>query len=352
MKRYLFFVNQLYSYSILRPLQETIWARGDEVSWFFIGCSSEFLTANEKKIDSIEAVKAYKPHAVFAPGDWVPYFFPGIKVQVFHGVARNKRGHGEARSDHYNIRGIFDLYCTHAQQDTERFKQLAEKHQNFCAIKTGWPKLDPLFNNDTISDLKANINTQKPIILYASTFSRSVTSTVHLYDKIKALTEQGQYHWLITLHPKMESDIVNRYRQLSGPNVSFFESDQDVLPLLKAADIMLCDTSSIMFEFLMLEKPLITFRSNMAGPYLLNITSESELESTIKYALTRPDSLLHESRKFCSELHEFKDGKSSERILDAIDIFAKEYAHKLKEKPLNLIRKFKIRKKMKYYKIW
>ena len=342
MARYLFFVNQPYSYSILRPLQAAIRARGDEVAWFVAGCSAAPLREDELRLETVRDVMAYGAVATFVPGDWVPWFFPGIKVEVFHGLARNKRGHeSEAESDHYRIRGWFDLYCTHAEGDTARFRELAERKGFFSVAHTGWPKLDPLLK-EARSDGGPGGENDRPTVFFASTFSRSVTAAPELYDAIARMADSGRWHFLVTLHPKMDSEWVARYRALAGPNLTFIESDEDLIPYLPQADVMLCDTSSIMFEFMFLDRPVVTFNTRMPGPWLIDVGEPTEVESALERALQRPESLVSAMRAYCRELHSCMDGRSSERVLEAVDWFLHEEHLRLGRKPLNLWRKLRI----------
>lgn len=352
MKRYLFFINHLYAYSILRPLQKAIWQRGDEVAWFVQGTDDQYLNDNEKQLFTVDEVKAYNPLAVYVPGNWVPDFFPGVKVEIFHGLANDETG----KKGHYRIRELFDLYCTHAPEVTDKFQQLAEKHKTFSVAETGWPKLDPLFNSalrdpGPYDDLRSKVNADKPIVFYASTFSPSLTSAPYLVETIRQLSKNTRWHWLVTLHPKMPEDIVEQYKTMQSDNFTFVDSNNDVLPLLQAADVMLCDTSSIALEYLLLNKPLVTYRTKAPGPHVINVTEVDEIESAITLALTNPEDLLKEANAYVGKLHAYSDGLSSERVLNATDEFIKNEKSRLKVKPLNLWRKLQMRKKMAYYKI-
>jgi CDP-glycerol glycerophosphotransferase (TagB/SpsB family) len=342
-KRYLFYIAQNYSYAILRPLQKAIWAKGGEVAWFLEGdqVDANYLLENEYQLLNIDEVINYHPFAVFVPGNTIPFFISGLKVAVFHGFNSgklNRRGF----EDHFNIRGCFDLYCTQGPNTTQPFIELAKKHQHFAVIETGWPTLDPLF------DFQKSTSKSKPTILMCSTFSRNLSCAPHLFETIKKLSLTGHWQWLVQFHPKMPKSIVEQYKSIQNEHLTFIETD-NVIPLLQQADVMLCDTSSVLIMFLLLNKPVVTFKNIAPKNYLLDINDADILEETIIQALSRPNELMNNIAAFIAETHPYNDGESSERVLNAIDeVFTGKFD--LKRKPINLLRNLKIRKKLKYWK--
>lgn len=343
MRRYLFFVSQLYALAILRPLQQAIRDRGDEAAWFVEGSAGRYLRPGERRFSSVEQVKRYEPRAVFAPGNWLPDFFPGIKVELFHGFNVQKRSD---RKGHFRIRGFFDLYCTQGPSTTEPFNRLAEKHGYFRVEETGWPKMDPLFAANPGGEPAGD---GRPTVLYASTFNRPLSSAALLCDTIAGLARKGEWRWLVTFHPKMPPEVVSRYARLESELVRFVETD-DVIPLLRAADVMLSDTSSIVSEFLLLGKPVVTFRNRVPGPQLLDVGDPAELEPALRKALGRPPELLEAIRRYADRIHPYRDGRSSERVLDATERFLERGREGLARKPLNLWRRIQARRRLGYYR--
>ncbi len=342
-KRYLFYIEQNYAFAMLRPLQEAILAKGDKVAWFLAGSQVDeaYLLDREKKINSVDVIFVYNPDAVFYPANIAPTFLPGINVAVFHGFDAgklDKRGN----NDHFKVRHCFDLYCTQGPNTTKPFLALAKQHQHLLVKETGWSALDPLFN------YTKNIEHIKPTVLMCSTFSRHLTCAPILFDKIKALSRQGKWNWIIQFHPKMPTHIVEQYKSIQNKHLTFIETD-NVIPLLQQADVMVCDTSSVLMMFLLLNKPVVTFKNISPKDYLIDINDADKLIQSIEYALTRPEKLMRKIARFIHETHPYSDGKSSERVLAAVDELL-ESDIPLKKKPLNLIRNFKMRKKLGYWK--
>ncbi|MEM0515594.1 CDP-glycerol glycerophosphotransferase family protein [Pseudoalteromonas sp. YIC-827] len=348
-KRYLMYIAQNYSYAILRPLQQEILNNGGEVRWFLEGneVNPDYLHQDEQRLHSIEEVRKWQPHASFVPGNVIPNFIPGKKVAVFHGFDAgklNRRG----QLDHYNIRGCFDMYCTQGPSSRQPFEELAAQHKHFRVAQTGWPTLDPLFKPDNSNPYTAQNDTRKTILI-CSTFSRNLSLAPKLANTVKALRDSGKYRILVQFHPKMATEIVDQYKAMQDENLTFVETD-NVIPLLQAADVMLCDTSSILLMFLLLRRPVVTFNNQAPGPHLLNVTEADKVADAIAEALSHPPELMASIEAFCQQLHPYQDGQSSARVLAATNDLIDSGGKELKRKPLNLLRQFKMRKKLSYWR--
>jgi len=327
-RRHLFFVELDYSFEILRPLQAAARARGDEVAWFLNGLAPDCLRDDEKRLCSVADVREWNPDAVYAPGNEVPPFFPGLKVQVFHGLGIEKKGH-------FRIRGMFDLFCTFGPLTTIPFQQAARKHGWFRVVETGWPKMDPLF--ETTDESTAD---GRRLVLYAPTFSPSLTSAPALAEALAALAARRDWQWIVKFHPKMEERFAAPIRDIEAPNFRIAGSSR-LLPLLRRADVMLTDTSSVAAEFMLAGKPVVAFRNRAPGPHLINVAEPGELEAALDAALAGTDASRDARERYARDMHPYRDGKSSERVLDAVEDMLASGRGGLKRKPLSLMRRFK-----------
>jgi len=346
-KKYLFYISQNYSFAILRPLQAEIRRRGGDVKWFLEpNVNASYLSVDEEQLTTVEAINAFNPIAVFVPGNVVPSFIPGLKVTVFHGFDAGKLD-WKGKNTHFRIRGCFDLHCSYGKDMTRQFDELAEKYKTFKVVDSGWPALDPLFTTDTTLNPYIDSEDNRPTVLFCSTFSPRFSCAPHIFDTIKKLSESGEYRWLVQFHPKMGADIVDKYKALESDNLTFIETD-NVVPLLKSADVMLCDTSSVLLMFLLQRKPVVTFKGSQQGEHLINVSAPEQIEAALTEALKQPDELMQHIDDYIQYIHAYTDGNSSARVLDAVDNFTFD---SLKTKPLNLLRQLKLRKKLGYWKL-
>jgi hypothetical protein len=343
MSRFLFYISENYAFEILRPVQAEILSRGFQAAWFVEGnnVNKQLFDSTEQLLATVNDIVDFNPDAVLVPGNVVPDFIPGLKVQVFHGFEWKKKSH-------FRIRGMFDLYCTQGPLFTKKFEQLAERHRHFRVIETGWPKID---NLHTAAPYAWPEKDHRPVILYAPTFSPSLTSAPALYDQIKKLSSQGHWQWLIKFHPKMSPEWQDKYKRLCSDNLQVIEG-QSVNNLLQCADVMISDTSSIITEFLLLNKPVVTFFNSQPEQHLLNFTDPENLTSLVEEALQAKNSNATLIAQVIKQLHPYQDGKSSERLVNATLQAIAESREGLRPKPLNLIRSLKLRKKLKHWRFW
>ena len=341
MYRFLLHVSYAYGLPICRPLELEIQRRGYEVKWFSeLEETSQLFDVSTPALKTVQGVIAYDPHIVLSATNNVPDFFPGIKVQIFHGFSINKRA---ADKGHFRVRGFFDLYCTQGPSTTETFQKIAKKLGYFEAVETGWSKVDPLFPI-------TNTHNHRPRILVSSTFTPklSLAHNDEFIAELKRLMASAHYEWVITMHPLMDKDRLEKIKLLQRENV-VFKDTTDLIPIFRTADLMIADTTSAIAEFLLQEKPVVTFRNNKPADYLIDIKEPKELGLAIKTGLARPEALMNDIKHFIAETHPYNDGHSSQRVIDACIKFLRKDKRYLKRKPLNLWRKIQIRAKYKVF---
>lgn len=338
MRHYLLFASHTYAFAILRPIEQEIRRRGDEAAWWLEFSCPDLRTEDEKRLYTLSEVKAFAPIAVIAPGNWVYPFFPGVKVEVFHGYPMRKRI--EAIDDHFTLRGWWDIYCTQGPSSTPYFTELAQQHGYFKIYETGWCKADTFF-----APQDSEPERDRPCVLYAPTFSKNISSAWVMAPVIDRLADQQNWDWLITFHPLLleDQELVSQYEQIAKhhANVTFARINEGVKTFRKT-DVLLCDSSSLIVEYLMMHKPVVTLRNTHPGPYLIDVQTTDEIEKALQEALTHPAALMQAIEEYTAGHEAHRDGQNAVRVLNAIDDFIANHQGHMRRKPLNLWRKWQM----------
>jgi CDP-ribitol ribitolphosphotransferase / teichoic acid ribitol-phosphate polymerase len=339
MKAVLFCANP-YAFGILTPLQNELIARGHDVLWYVPQRIEKTFPfhGKAKQTDNIKDLYDYKSDAIFVPGNEVPHYLRGVKVQVFHGLAGEKKGH-------FRIRHYFDLYLTQGPYFTKPFHEFERKLKRFEVKETGWCKLDSLYHNHEAYKAERNAllkeHGKKHLVLYAPTFSPSLTSTIVAQKAIFELADSEDIYMLIKFHDLMNPAVADEYRVQAATrkNVKIVD-DRNILKVMIMADLMISDTSSVVYEFILLNKPVITIGSTSENINWKDISSPDELLSAFRKEI-QEDNFKEQRRNTISEYHPYTDGKSSGRMVMAVEEYIQRNGVPERRK-INLYRRLKI----------
>lgn len=319
--KFILFCQNPYAFGILEPVMQVLKERNEEYLWFLTeNLRGKFPFPGEPNTFDIEDLVAWQSDAVLCPGNEVPHYLRGVKVQIFHGLAGEKKGH-------FRIRHYFDLYLTQGPYFTRKFRRLKRRHRNFEVVETGWPKLDifarDLQRYEAEKEALLKKHQAEKIILYAPTFSPSLTSAPHLIKEIKDLAKDENYLIQVKFHDLMAPEVVEQYKKLALQHSNILvEEEPNITKFLLMADLMVSDTSSVVYEFLLLDKPVITFRSNSEVQVWDNATEYTGLARKVRRNLEQ-DPFLDERKVVIEEYHPYNDGRSAQRMVEAVKDYIK-----------------------------
>ncbi len=342
--RIVLFCENKYAITILEPLQKEADKRGGHQTLWFVDKRNipDFPLKKEVKwSNDMQEIYDFSPEAIFVPGNIVPYYLPGVKAEIFHGYAAEKKGH-------WIIRRYLDMYLTQGPFFTKEFVRLSEKYKDFEVVETGWTRQDWIFENLHTFDNYRSSLLQKygksQIVLYAPTFSPSLTSLPHIREALRKLATEKDIVLILKFHPLTKREWIEVYKQLASEieNILWME-DHNVTKYMLVADLMISDTSSTVYEFLLLDKPVITFRNAAKEKYWLDICHEEELSDAFESAQTSDEYLA--KRKWIIENYDpYLDGKVSARMFRAVEDYISRHGVP-RERKLNIWRKYQSIKK-------
>lgn len=337
--RIVLFCENKYAIDILYPIYQEAMRQGvHQVLWYIHAPKiPQFPLAEEVNYTTVmQEVYDFSAEANFVPGNIIPYYLPGVKVQVFHGYAAEKK-------DHWIIRRYFDTYFTQGPYFTKHFQALAEKYKDFEVVETGWPKQDWIkahwsdFEKDRAELLEKH--GKEKIILYAPTFSPSLTSIAALKEELVHLVRTTSVVLLVKFHPLTKSEWVEEYKELGKQEKDIvWVDDFNVTKYQLMADVMISDTSSTVYEFLLLNRPVITYRSIAQDIYWTNITETSQLVDALEEA-QHDEAAINKRRWIVDNYDPYLDGQVCRRMLDAVSDYIARHGVPEKRK-LNLWRQY------------
>lgn len=200
-----------------------------------------------------------------------------IYLQTWHGFAL-KRIERDAES------ALPDFYPTYAQRDADQTDVIisGSRFMTQCYQTAFWyhgpveeygsPRNDILFHppaqlREQVCS-KLDVDPAKKLVLYAPTFrsdgslepySLDIPQVLHAFDQRFG----GKHCMLLRLHPNLDS----KSDALSCDNITTFNATRypDIQELLAAADAIITDYSSLMFDFALTGRPCFQFATDIAA---------------------------------------------------------------------------------------
>lgn len=224
-------------------------------------------------------------------------------------------------------------------------------------LEIGYPRIDLTINttaNEAREYLAEHLNLKKnPIILYCPTWrGKNVNdpenSLLNIFEEIKLLNQKLPHQVLVKVHPFVYSKAKEMPELKPYLVPDFLDTNQ----LMPAVDLMITDYSSIFFDFLVTDKPIVFYVPDLdkyqnergvyidlcalPGPVADNIQDVITLVSNESY---KDADVQGKYAKFKHNFVNYENGSVTERLIESVflnqqDTSSKNASHHQKEKIL------------------
>jgi CDP-glycerol glycerophosphotransferase len=274
-------------------------------------------------------------------------------VQLWHGIPIKQiglgyvmRGDNTMMDDLIASSGPYEVLVAPGLAMRDEWRQQFS-FRDFAA--TGYPRNDVFFREPTESDLlnvdlktydlfRAAKHEGKTTLLYTPTYRDGAGlnwfEDIGIPQLVQHCRNKG-YFLAINLHPYEQNRIAEWRARHS--DAYFIALGTDIYPIVKHADILITDYSSLMFDYLLLDRPVVFYRAdecitkqrgfiegriNMT-PGMVTNNLDQLLPAVDAAAMAARDPKNDPSRaqrkKLCAELYDHRDGKAAERLCGVIE---------------------------------
>jgi len=314
-----------------------------EVSFIFHESAENSIEHIERVIES-EGIKNYstllKSHEVLnfykeQKPDWIFLGNTSLdceKYLAFSKTALMQHGIGPKKC-YYDVSKI--KTTVRFVEGDKRLRRLQRLFPEQEFVNTGFAKLDPIA-------MKSHLNSGT--ILYAPTFYPSSLELLPesfpaMFSDYKLIIKPHSFSWKKAKYKKQRKklDLWSTYDNAEVVR----EDDINIIPYMDCADILISDASSVIFEFLALNKPVVwthffKLRWSYRGPFRSRLnkrldtdidffkescyecSSPSSLKESVSYLYENPDFKKKERDQIVQDLVGLVDGKCAERIVNYI----------------------------------
>lgn len=268
-----------------------------------------------------------------------------VYLQTWHGSkplkyiekdAENKLSRKYLKAAIYDGK-VTDGIIVDSEMQENVLKRTFDLNKDVEFLRYGLPTNDFLIKNKNNSKLnekiKKDLNIERNIftILYAPTFRDNGDTSCYITDYAELI---GKFETklkrkciiLVRMHPNVKANDININYNNKVRNVSDYPDTQE---LVLASDCVISDYSSIIFDFLLLEKIVFLYSvdlseyENQRGLseqyYDLPFPRGNTLEELYKYIETYNEKeCLKKQKEYLNKCVDYNDGNSSKRTVDWI----------------------------------